>query len=113
MINETKIASVSVAEVKAGLETGAVQVVDVRPSFDFAGGRIPGSVSLPYRSLTSRAEHLDRNRQVLFLSEDGSQGEAAVLLALSIGFTNVANIEGGYDAWVDAGYPSHTIDNGT
>ncbi len=55
MTNETKIAPISVAEVKAGLDAGIVQVVDVRPSFDFAGGRIPGSISLPNRALASRA----------------------------------------------------------
>ncbi len=49
MNNQPKIAQVSVAEVKAALESGKVQVVDVRPSFDFAGGRIPGSLSLPNR----------------------------------------------------------------
>ncbi len=113
MNNQTKITHVSVSEVKAALEAGKVQVVDVRPSFDFAGGRIPGSVSLPNRSIASRADQLDRTRRILFVSEHGSEVDGLAQLTLTLGFTDVANVEGGYDAWLDAGYPTHTIDDGT
>jgi rhodanese-related sulfurtransferase len=110
--NPTKIAKVSVADVKAALESDKVQVVDLRPSFDFAGGRIPGSVSLPNQSIASRPEQLDRTRRILFVSEHGSEADGAARLALTLGITDVAIVEGGYDAWLDAGYPTHTIDDG-
>jgi rhodanese-related sulfurtransferase len=113
MTEQSTVTLISVAEVKAGLESGKLQVVDVRPSFDFAGGRIPGSTSLPNKSFTTRAEQLDKNRRIAFLSEDGSQGEALARIALSMGFADVANVEGGFDAWLEAGYPVHTIDNGS
>lgn len=113
MTDVMTIARVSVAEVKAGLEAGKVQVVDLRPSFDFAGGRIPGSTSLPYRALASRPDQLDRDRRILLVSEDGSQCDEAAKIAMSLGFTNIASVDGGYDAWVEAGYPIHTIDDGT
>ncbi len=112
MNNPTKISQVSVTDVKAALESGKVQVVDLRPSFDFAGGRIPGSVSLPNQSIASRPEQLDRTRRILFVSEHGSEADGAAQLALTLGFTDVAIVEGGYDAWLDAGYPTHTIDDG-
>jgi rhodanese-related sulfurtransferase len=111
-VNNPTIAQVSVAEVKAALESGKVQVVDLRPSFDFAGGRIPGSVSLPNRSLMSRPDLLDRTRRILFVSEHGSEADGAVQIALTLGFTDVAVVQGGYDAWLDADYPIHTIDDG-
>ena len=113
MTDQSTVALMSVAEVKAGLETGNVQVVDVRPSFDFAGGRIPGSMSLPNRSFTTRAEQLDKSRRLVFVSEDGSEGETAARIAISMGFVDVANIEGGFDAWLEAGYTVHTIDDGS
>ena len=112
MNSPTKIAQVSVAEVKEVLESGNVQVVDLRPSFDFAGGRVPGSLSLPNQSLASRPEQLDPTRRILFVSENGSDADAAVQLALNLGFTDVAIVAGGYNAWLDAGYPIHTIDDG-
>jgi rhodanese-related sulfurtransferase len=113
MTNQSTVELVSVNDVKAALERGDVQVVDIRPSFDFAGGRIPGSINLPNRSLANRTEQLDKTRRVLFLSEDGSQSEDAARTALSLGLTNVANIEGGLEAWLAAGYPVHTIDDGS
>ncbi len=112
MNNSTKIAQVSVADVRSALDSGTVQVVDLRPSFDFAGGRIPGSLSLPNQALASRPEQLDRTRRILFVSEHGSEADSAAQLALSLGITDVAIVAGGYDAWLDAGYPTHTIDDG-
>lgn len=112
MSNDSMIPQVSVADVQAAMEMGDVQVVDVRPSFDFAGGRIPKSVSLPNRSLATRVEQLERGKRILFVSEDGEQSEEAARLAQSLGFDNVASVKGGFDAWLDAGYPVHTIDDG-
>ena len=113
MNNSTKVAQVTVAEVKAALEVGNIQVVDLRPSFDFAGGRIPGSVSLPSHALASRPEQLDRTRRIIFVSEHGSEAEQAARLAITLGFSDVAIVAGGYDAWLDAEYPTHTIDDGS
>jgi len=104
---------VSVAQVKAAIEAGTVQVVDVRPSFDYAGGRIPGSLSLPNRAIATRADLLDKNKRTLFLSEDGTQSETAMEIARNLGFKDFANIDGGYNAWLDAGYPVDTIDQET
>lgn len=113
MSDDAIIPQVSVADAKAAIDAGEVQVIDTRPSFDFAGERIPNAVSLPNRSLATRTEQLDRSKRILFVSEDGGQSEDAAQLAQSLGFTNVATIEGGFDAWLDAGYPTHSIDDGT
>lgn len=111
-MSEDTIPQLNVTEAKAAAEAGEVQVIDVRPSFDFAGERIPNSVSLPNRSLATRTEQLDRDKRLLFVSEDGEQSREAALLAKSLGFDNVATIKGGFDAWLDAGYPTHNIDDG-
>ncbi len=113
MNHQPKVAQVSVAEVKAALESGKLQVIDVRPSFDFAGGRIPGSMSLPNRSIASRSDQLDATRRIVLVSEHGGDADGAAQLALTLGFTDVAVVEGGFDAWLNAGYPTQTIDDGT
>jgi rhodanese-related sulfurtransferase len=112
MTRQTTINLVNVADVKNALEAGNVQVVDVRPSFDFAGGRIPGSISLPNRSLAVRGDQLDKSRRTLFVSEDGQQALVLAELAETMDFAEVAVVDGGFDAWLDAGYPVHTIDDG-
>jgi rhodanese-related sulfurtransferase len=113
MTNDSSIESISVADVKRMLEAGTVQVIDVRPSFDFAGGRIPGARNLPIHSLTSRGDQLNNTGMLVFVSEDGVQGEEAARVARSLGFTEVANVHGGFDAWEEAEFPVHTIDDGS
>ncbi len=113
MTDQLAVAGISASEVQSVLNSGEVQIVDIRPSFDFAGGRIPGSVSLPNRSLATRGDQLDKNRKIVFVSEDGGQSASMAQMAHSLGFVDVANLEGGFDAWLDAGYPVHTIDDGS
>lgn len=110
LTEQIAIELIRVAETQKALAAGEVQLVDLRPSFDFAGGRIRGAMSLPNRSRTTRADQLDKSRRILFVSKDGSQGEIAARITHSPGFVNIANIERGFDAWLDAGYPIHTID---
>jgi hydroxyacylglutathione hydrolase len=112
MTNLAKVTQINVAKVREAMETGTAQIIDVRPSFDFAGGRIPGSISLPNRSLTSRGDQLDKGRQLILVSEDGHQGEEVAQIAATLGFQEVANLHGGFEAWLDAEYPVHTIDEG-
>jgi rhodanese-related sulfurtransferase len=102
MTNLAKVTQINVAKVREAMETGTAQIIDVRPSFDFAGGRIPGSISLPNRSLTSRGDQLDKGRQLILVAQ----------IAATLGFQEVANLHGGFEAWLDAEYPVHTIDEG-
>lgn len=106
-----EIAQVTIEEAKAAVEAGTAQVIDVRPSFDFAGGRVPGSLNFPDRSILTRAELLDKRLATYFISEDGTGTEPAIEAAQQVGFADVANISGGFDAWLDADYPIHTIDD--
>ena len=101
--------TVTIDEARAKSEQGLAQIVDVRAPFDFAGGHIPGAINFPGQSLRTRAPQLKRDRGVLLVSSDGQQSRDICALALSMGFADVANIEGGFEAWIEAGYPVHTI----
>jgi rhodanese-related sulfurtransferase len=99
--------SITAAEARKKMEDGNVQVVDVRPPFDFAGGHIP--LSLPGQALRTRAAQLSPDREILIVSEDHRQSLEACALATSLGFKAVASLEGGFEAWLAAGYDIHTI----
>jgi rhodanese-related sulfurtransferase len=106
---ERPIRSISVTEARANVEDGSLQVIDIRPAFDFAGGHIPHALNLPGLALRTRAEHLSRDRELLLVDGDGGQADAACAVAVALGFTAVARLEGGFEAWLAAGYPIHTI----
>ena len=97
------------AEAKQKVDDGAVQVIDVRPPFDFAGGHVPRSLSLPGQALRARAAQLPRDRELLIVAADARHGIDAGALAASLGFAAVAYLDGGFDAWLAAGYSIHTI----
>lgn len=101
--------SITAAEARKKLDDGPVQIVDIRPPFDFAGGHIPRALNLPGRALRSRAAQLRLDRAILFVGSDGTETGEACALAVSLGFSSVMNLQGGFEAWLAAGYDIHTI----
>ena len=106
---ERPFRSITVDEARTEVEDGSVQVVDVRPPFDFAGGHIPHSLSFPGRALRARVAQLRLDREILVVGADGKDSLEACALAVSLGFAAVTNLQGGFEAWLAAGYPIHTI----
>ena len=106
---ERSFPSITAAEAHARIAGGEVQVVDVRPPFDFAGGHIPHALSLPGEALRVRAAQLDRDREILIVAADPRHSGEACTLAAALGFTAVVSLEGGFEAWLAAGYEIHTI----
>jgi rhodanese-related sulfurtransferase len=52
------VPAISRDELRQGLKTGALKVVDVLPADSYAAGHIPGSISLPLPSIASQAREL-------------------------------------------------------
>ena len=57
--------SVPTEELIRRVRSGAVTVLDVRPSEEYHAGRIPGALSVPLAELRKRLAHLPRNREVV------------------------------------------------
>ena len=94
------------------IEAGDLVVIDTRAPFDHAGGKIPGSVSLPGKAIEAHWRKVRPGRAVLFVDDDGSKAGTICERALSLGLTDVALLDGGFEAWFDAGYPVETISEG-
>jgi rhodanese-related sulfurtransferase len=108
-VTEPQFRSIAAAEAQAKLADGSVQVVDIRPPFDFAGGHIPHSLNFPGTALRARVGQLRLDREILVVDADGSRTAAACALAAALGFAAVTSLEGGFEAWLAAGCPVHTI----
>jgi rhodanese-related sulfurtransferase len=112
MITNNDVIQFSVDRAHSMLESGAYIAIDIRMPFDFAGGRIPGSINLPNTSIKVRKAELPAGKALLFVSNDGSASLEVCRLAAGLGFGEVANLEGGIEAWSDAGYELETISEG-
>ena len=53
-----QVPAISRDELRQGLKTGALTVVDVLPAESYATGHIPGSISMPLPSIASHAREL-------------------------------------------------------
>lgn len=91
-------------------------VIDPRDAADIsATGIIPGAMNISYGALTYQADNelpeewrepqlADRARPIITACEIGPLGALAGKLLKDMGFTNVSILDGGTQAWKDAGY---------
>jgi rhodanese-related sulfurtransferase len=102
---------VSAQDLKGMLDSGA-QVIDVRLPYDYFSGRVPGSRNVPGTSIVGRVGQMPAGLPLVFVCDDGRRSEDVATAARAAGFTNVAVLDGGIDAWLDAGLPTETISDG-
>jgi glyoxylase-like metal-dependent hydrolase (beta-lactamase superfamily II)/rhodanese-related sulfurtransferase len=86
-------------------EPSSIAVLDVREPGERAGGAIEGSVSIPLGKLGSRMEELDRAKLLVVHCKGGYRSSIATSLLRRAGFSSVANLVGGFDAWKTSGLP--------
>jgi glyoxylase-like metal-dependent hydrolase (beta-lactamase superfamily II)/rhodanese-related sulfurtransferase len=87
-----------------------LQVLDVRdPGETRLGGVIPGTRTIPLAQLLDRLDELDRTRPTIVYCAGGYRSSIAASTLRAHGFTPVADLIGGYSAWLAAGLPSAAV----
>lgn len=76
-----------------------VQVIDVREPWEWALGRIAGSVHIPMREIPARLGELDPDRPVVCVCHHGVRSMHVANFLAHQGFASVINLAGGIDAW--------------
>ncbi len=82
------------------------QIVDVREPYEWEAGHIAESVHIPLAEVMAGREQgrLESGRPILVVCKVGSRSELAALMLQARGF-QAENLEGGTEAWVQAGLP--------
>ena len=82
-------------------------VIDVRETNEYAGGHLPESRCIPLGQIESRVEELTRFKAspLIVVCQTGARSASAVKQLEKHGFENIHNLEGGINAWRDAGLP--------
>jgi rhodanese-related sulfurtransferase len=92
--------SLSPDEVAELLKSDEVFVVDVREPRQYHGGHLPDAILLPAGDFADRyRREIDPQDTVILVCERGQTSEAAARFLLSQGFTDVATMAGGMNAW--------------
>lgn len=86
-------------------------LVDVRTVDEFDDGHLEGAVHFPVQTIDEYLGDMpsDLDTPILIYCAAGTRGFWALAYVTSLGYTNVKNLRGGYNAWVDAGFPT-TVD---
>ena len=103
---------ISPVEAKTKLDSGDAVTVDVRMAYDWAGGRVRGSINLPNLAIQYRSPEIPEGKEVIFYGKNNTKANEAAQKALDLGFSTVYVIDGGFDSWLEAGLPSESITGG-
>ncbi len=83
------------------------RLIDVRDGDAFGDGHIPGALNIPIKRIQLNPGYVPDDKPVILYCEEGSEGSASQKGAqlLREHGHQVQVLEGGLNAWVDAGYP--------
>ncbi len=110
----TQIQNLTVDQLAAELENPGVVLVDVRePTEVAADGVIPGAITAPRGMLEFHADssspyhlaELQPDRRVIVYCKSGGRSALAAATLRSMGYDDVAHLDGGITAWAQAQRP--------
>lgn len=87
------------------MKDDAGQLVDVRMPKEYAEGHIDGATNLHIydNDFAERLDSLDKDKTVYVYCKAGARSAEAVELMERKGFKHIVELEGGLDAWDEAG----------
>ena len=92
--------TISPTELKTRLDAGDPTVVlDVRESWEYDTCHIDGSQACPMSEFREHMDGLDRDAYTVVLCHHGMRSQQVAEFLDRSGFPNIANLEGGIDAW--------------
>jgi rhodanese-related sulfurtransferase len=86
------------------LQTGEIQLIDVRQPHEHEAGRIAGDRHIELTDLAGQADTIERDRPVVFYCRSGGRSAMATEAFASAGF-DAHNMAGGLLEWHAAGLP--------
>lgn len=95
---------ITVDEATQMLNDGAA-VIDVREPHEYNAGHVPNASLIPVNSVYARREELPKDQDLIFVCQVGQRSALACEMAAASGLTRLFNLEGGTEAWMNAGQP--------
>jgi len=86
------------------LESGEIDLIDVREEDEWEAGHIPGARHIPLNDLTSRSESIDREKPVVFYCRGGGRSGMAAEAFRNAGY-DAEKLAGGMVIWAESKNP--------
>jgi adenylyltransferase/sulfurtransferase len=101
------IKQIDIDEARRMLERPGSVLIDVRESDEWRQGHIPQAVGIPRGFLELRVEEKvpDRKAPIILQCASGTRSLLAARTLQEMGYENLFNLNGGFNAWKDRGLP--------
>lgn len=101
------VANISPTEAVLLLNRQKPLILDVRDATEFATGHIQGAKNIPVAELSTRIKEIEKfkNKTVLVHCQKGVRAKTASDILKAQQFSQLNNLEGGLNAWVEAKLP--------
>jgi rhodanese-related sulfurtransferase len=87
-----------------------IQLVDCREQYEWDAGRVGGAIFIPLNALMAGGgPELDPSKPIAVICRTGNRSELASTMLQARGF-EAHNVEGGMEAWQQAGLPFEAAD---
>lgn len=96
--------TLSVDAVHALYAAGEISIIDVRETYEYDAGHIPGAALIPLGELPARLDEIPPDETVVVVCRSGNRSSQAQRFLAGEGFDNVHNMLGGMNAWANAGH---------
>jgi rhodanese-related sulfurtransferase len=106
---KTRVRETSIEEVKQWLDGGEkLCLIDVREESEWDRGRLPGAIHLSKGIIERDVENTvpEKGQTIILYCGGGYRSALAADNLQKMGYTNVISMDGGWRAWVEAGYPT-------
>jgi rhodanese-related sulfurtransferase/PKD repeat protein len=92
---------------------GDVVILDIRTQSEYEIGHLENSVLIPFEKLEESffTLNLDIDDSIIIYDKDGTCSKDASEFFIRWGFSNIHNMVGGFEAWIDAGFDIIESDN--
>ena len=100
---------VDAARLAEMIETGDVELIDVRRDYEYEAGHLPGARHIELNDLTANADAIPKDRPVVFYCRTGNRSGMAAEAFDQAGY-DAHNLAGGITAWVDTENPLEPAD---
>src|SRR5690606_16681048 len=76
--------------------------IDIRRSEEFNEGTIPQTINIDYyaEDFNEKMQKFDKNQKLIIFCKSGGRSSEALILLKEMGFKNVEEYEGGYEAFL-------------
>lgn len=90
---------ISVQETREKIDSGDVEIIDIRDQGSYEMAHIPGAIQLTKQNVDEFMSKVDKDKSVIVYCYHGISSQGAASFFAEQGFKEVYSMAGGFEAW--------------